>query len=377
VLHVDAGRGWRGGQAQVYALLRGLGGMGVRQALAAPPRSALARKAGPAGIAVFEIPMRGEWDPLAPRRIAREARRLGARLLHAHDSRAHGLCWRALRRLPEARLVVTRRVDFPVGRNWLSRRKYGAARTHYIAISTGVRDALAASGAVGPERVDIVPSGIDPGRFRGGYGRDDLRRDLGLAPGTTVIGQVAALADHKGQRYLVEAAKRVAASRPDARFVIVGEGELRGALERQIAAGGLTGTVILAGFREDVEKFLAGFDLFVLSSHMEGLGTSILDAMWLGVPVVATRVGGVPDVIEDGVNGLLVPPRDPEALAAATLRLLADAGLRRRLGGEGRRTVETRFTAARMVEGTAAVYRGLERAAGGAPSARSPAGGGA
>jgi glycosyltransferase involved in cell wall biosynthesis len=362
VLHVDAGRGWRGGQAQVFELLRGLRGMGVRQALATPPRSALGRKAGSAGIAVLEIPMRGEWDLLAPRRIAREARRIGARLLHAHDSRAHGLCWRALPSLPEARLVVTRRVDFPVGGNWLSRRKYGAARTHYIAISTGVRDALTARGAVRPDRVDIVPSGIDPRRFRDGCRRDGLKRELGLAPGAVVIGQIAALADHKGQRYLIDAAKLVAAAHPESRFVIVGEGELRGALERQIAATGLTGTVHLAGFREDIETFLAGFDLFVLSSHMEGLGTSLLDAMWFGIPIVATRVGGVPDVIEDGVNGLLVAPRDPAALAQATLRLLADAGLRRRLGEEGRRTVEERFTAARMVEGTAAVYRGLERA---------------
>jgi len=356
VLHVDSGKEWRGGQAQALELLRGLRGLGVAQRLACPPGSPLEARARSEGFEIAPIPMSGEWDLLAPRRIAYAAREMGATLLHAHDSRAHGLCWRALGRLFRARLVVTRRVDFAIGGNWLSRRKYGDRRTHYIAISNGVREVLI-QGGVAPERVEVVPSGINLSRFTGRYSRADLLAEFGLPPETFVIGNIAALTDHKGQCYLIDAAPLVLRECPRARFFIVGEGELRGALERRIAGKALQGNVFLTGYRQDVEKFLAGFDLFVLPSHLEGLCTSLLDAQSFGVAAVATRVGGAPDVVEDGRNGLLVEARDPAALAEAILRLWRDEPLRRRFGEEGRRIVQERFTAEAMVAGTAAVYR--------------------
>ncbi|MCX7014852.1 MAG: glycosyltransferase family 4 protein [Candidatus Sumerlaeota bacterium] len=358
VLHVDSGKEWRGGQAQALELLRGLRGMGVVQRLACPPGSPLEERAGGEGFEIAPIPMRGEWDLFAPRRIARAARAMGALLLHAHDSRAHGLCWRSLGHLRGARLVVTRRVDFAIGGNYLSRRKYRNPRTHYIAISSGVREVLV-RGGVAPERVDVVPSGINVSRFTGKYSRADLLAEFGLPAETFVVGNIAALTDHKGQCFLIDAAPLVLRECPRARFFIVGEGELRGALERQIAGRALQGNVFLTGYRQDVEKFLAGFDLFVLSSRLEGLCTSLLDAQYFGVAAVATRVGGAPDVVEDGRNGLLVEPRDPAALAEAILRLWRDEPLRRRFGAEGRRVVAERFTAQFMVEGTAAVYRRL------------------
>jgi L-malate glycosyltransferase len=143
---------------------------------------------------------------------------------------------------------------------------------------------------------------------------------------------------------------------PDARVVILGEGELRAALEHQVKQLHLEKHVLLPGFREDVLALLKGFDIFVMSSETEGLGTSILDAMACGKPVVATRTGGIPEVVEDGVTGLLVEPRDPKSLAQAITTLLQDGGRRAAMGAAGLARVRERFTVDRMVAATIAVY---------------------
>ncbi|MGH8265437.1 MAG: glycosyltransferase, partial [Steroidobacteraceae bacterium] len=139
-------------------------------------------------------------------------------------------------------------------------------------------------------------------------------------------------------------------------FVILGEGELREPLERQVRDYHLEKHVLLPGFRTDVLGCIKGFDLFAMSSVTEGLGTSLLDAMACARPIVATRAGGIPEIVEEGVNGRLVPPRDHTAMAKAIVELLRDGGERRRMGEAGLARVRTRFTVERMVRQTADVY---------------------
>src|SRR4029077_10308054 len=171
-----------------------------------------------------------------------------------------------------------------------------------------------------------------------------------------VVGNVAALVPHKGQRYLVDAAHLVVQHVPDARFIILGEGELREHLEKQVHEHHLEKHVLLPGFRTDVLGCIKGFDLFVLSSVTEGLGTSLLDAMACSRAIAATHAGGIPEVVVDGENGLLVPPRDHAAMATAIVRLLNDPPLRRQMGEAGLSRVRSRFTVERMVAETADVY---------------------
>jgi glycosyltransferase involved in cell wall biosynthesis len=194
------------------------------------------------------------------------------------------------------------------------------------------------------ERVDAAPPG-------------NLHEELWLPRHAPIVGNVAALVPHKGQRHLIDAAAIVVRQIPDARFVIAGEGELRHALERQIRDRHLEKHVILLGFRPDVLSLHKVFDVFVMSSVTEGLGTSLLDAMACGKPVVATEAGGIPEVVEDGLTGLLVPVRDPEAMAAAIIRLLHDAGLRRQMGEAAILSVRERFSVERMVLDTLRVYQ--------------------
>jgi glycosyltransferase involved in cell wall biosynthesis len=253
-------------------------------------------------------------------------------------------------------LLASRRVDFHLKGSSLSRWKYRQVDC-FICASEAIRQILVADG-VPEDRTVTVHEGIDLERVEAAPAAK-LHEELWLPHHAPLVGNVAALVPHKGQRHLVEAAALVVRQVPDARFVIAGEGELRQALERQIREHHLEKHVLLAGFRPDVLSVHKAFDLFVMSSVTEGLGTSLLDAMACAKPVVATTAGGIPEVVADGETGLLVPPRDQHALAEAIVRLLNDAALRQRLGGAGLARVRERFSAERMVRETLGVYARL------------------
>jgi glycosyltransferase involved in cell wall biosynthesis len=185
----------------------------------------------------------------------------------------------------------------------------------------------------------------------------DAHATFWLPRGAPIVGNVAALAGHKGQRYLIAAAALTVRDVPDARFLILGEGELRSALERQVHELGLDRHVLLPGFRADAIGLQKSFDIFAMSSVTEGLGSAMLDAMACRTPVVATRAGGIPEAIIDDRHGLLVPPQDPPALAKAIVRLLRDRDLRERLAAAGRRRIEEEFSVDRMVQRTVEAYQ--------------------
>ena len=198
--------------------------------------------------------------------------------------------------------------------------------------------------ADGREPSHVIELGIDLERFASGKRLFD--------PDGPLVGNVARLAEQKGQRTLLEAAAEL----PGVKFAIVGEGELRGELERRTDELGLHDRVLFTGARDDVPDLLATFDVFAFPSLFEGLCLAVIEAQAAGVPVVATPVGGIRETVVDGETGLLVPPQDPQALAAAIRRLLDDRELAGRLAAEARRRVHERFSVQRMVEETLALY---------------------
>ena len=202
--------------------------------------------------------------------------------------------------------------------------------------------------------------GIDVDRIDG-TPAVNVHEALWLPHHAPLVGNVAALVPHKGQRYLIEAAHLVVQKIPDARFVILGEGELREHLEHLVREHHLEKHVLLPGFRTDVIGCIKGFDLFVMSSVTEGLGTSLLDAMACRKAIVGTRAGGIPEVVDEGRTGLLVEPRDPRQLADAIIRLIQDEAMRKRMADAGYARVRERFTVERMVADTAAVYARLAK----------------
>ena len=355
ILMVDSERRWRGGQGQVFLLMRGLVDAGVSVALAAPPDGVLHARA--AELDVERLPWRAGAGPVAIARLRHAIARGGFDIVHSHASRAHGAVAMArvgVRGGP--RHVVSRRVDFEVGRGWVGAWKYRRGADAYIAISRGVRDVLI-RGGVDAARIDVVPSGIDLEKLKGVRDPGYLREEFGLRAGERVLGNVAALAPHKAQAVLLRAVAMLPGSE-NVRTFVVGEGSLRSDLERLARELGIEERVVFTGFRSDALEFIRLCDVFVMSSHLEGLGTSIMDAQALGAPVVATRTGGIPELVEDGVTGLLVPPDSPSLLAAAIARMLGDATLRERCAREAK-ALSAGYDYRQTVYKTLDVYRRL------------------
>lgn len=364
VLHVNTARSWRGGEQQVALLMGELPAV-VEQRL-------LCVEGGPLHGAVpgaVGYRRRGSPDPGLAWRIAREARSLGAQLVHCHDPHAHNaalLAWGAFGL--RAPLVVARRVDFPIRGRLSARLKYRhPAVARIVCVSGAVEEVLAAQ--IGRERLVTVRSGIDLGRFEPGPdGR--LRRELGVGDDVALVGAVAALVDHKDPGTWLRTAGcvggRVAGTAGDQRvhFVWIGEGPLRAEVEGLAAESGLAVTFL--GFRDDVDRLLPELDVFLFTPREEGLGTSLLDAMAAGVPVVATRAGGVPEIVDEA-TGWLADVGDDVGLAAAVQAALEDEGRRRAVAA---RAKVRGFSAAAMAEGTLAVYRDI---LGAGPDARTAA----
>ncbi len=189
--------------------------------------------------------------------------------------------------------------------------------------------------------------------------REKKRRELSIPPSAKVVGMVARLEAAKGHVYLLEAAREVLRVEPDALFVLVGRGHLREELEAVAARLGIGDHVVFTGFREDMLEIMATFDIFTLPSLWEGLGIVLLEAMAFRLPIVASRVGGITDVVVEGETGLLVPPRDPAALAAALVELLRDGEKRKAMGEKGYRRVAEEFRDETMNEEMLALYEKL------------------
>lgn len=230
-------------------------------------------------------------------------------------------------------------------------RKAASLTQRIICVSDAVRQNLTFHG-VPVDRLRVCHAGVDRSSLESKRERASLRTALGIAPDEFLVGAVSRLVPLKGLKHFVEAATIVARDLPEARFLVVGDGPERAALEAAARAAGVDQRMVFLGYRQHVGDVLDALDLFVSPSLAEGLGLSIVEAMLLNVPVVASNVGGIPEVLDHGNAGVLVPPGDSSGLAAAIRALLKDPGERRRLAAEGRERARSRFTLERMVDGT-------------------------
>jgi glycosyltransferase involved in cell wall biosynthesis len=346
IVHVASGREWRGGQRQVWLLARELARLGVNQVVVTRQGSELARRLQLSSVRVRSVRWDVGLDPRVLPGILGELRRSNG-VLHAHDGHALTLAGIAAG-LSGAPLVATRRVTFPL------RSKYFWIRAQrVIAISGAVRTSLLNDG-LAPERVVVIPSAVDAEGLQSQRG-PDIRARFGLPADGSMAVSLGSLTPEKDPFALVEAAAQLVRDLPGLHWILVGEGPLRAMLEARIAEHGLHDRVHLVGKLDDPHLALAGADVFVLSSVAEGLGSSVLAAMAMGVPVVATRVGGVPEVLGSDA-GLLVPAENPTSLAAAVRRVLTGPGQAAELVHSARRRLQ-RFTPDAMATQVAEVYR--------------------
>jgi L-malate glycosyltransferase len=360
ILHLNTERTWRGGEAQTLFLADGLRRRGHDVLVVAPPASPLARRAAESGLPVEPLDARGEWDMGAARRLAAILRSGRCGLLHYHTAHAIGIGTLASLMAGRRPAVASRRVSFPLRGGPLGRLKYRFRVDRVIAVSEAIRRDLIARG-LDADRVVTVHSGIDVTRFARGD-RSRFRASLattGWPADAPLVGTAGHLAAHKGIDHFLAAAALVAREDARVRFIIAGTGKEAADLRSRAATLGLQDRVLFAGFRDDMPDVLAGLDLFVLASHSgEGSPAVLKEAMAAGVPVAATALDGVGEIIEDARHGLLIPPGDAPALARAIRTLLEDVSLRARLVAEARRRAGE-FSIDHMVERTEAVYRTL------------------
>lgn len=359
LFQVDAGREWRGGQRQVLLLARELNKRGYPTTLVVQPGSPLQEKAEAAGLRVFPVEIKSDAHLWASWKIGRAMRRNSCVLAHFHDGHSAGVGGRAARKADVPIRIISRRVEFPLKTNAFSRKKYAEADA-LIAISESVRDVLL-KGGIPAERIEVIPSGIDFTPFAETKQTDFLRREFGFAEDDFLVGIVAHLEDSKGHRTLIEAAKFLKSRSPKIKIIIIGGGSLEIELAEQARGLGVKDLVFFLGFRNDVPRLLASLDAFVMTSNTEGLGTSIMDAMASRLPVVATCVGGIPEVVTDRETGILIPPRRPEDLAEAIFKLYSDRALARRLGKRGFEVVHEKFSAESMASRIVDLYEKIAK----------------
>lgn len=354
VLHVDPERGWGGGETQVLGLTRYLHGAGQRSVVAVAPHGALRRQLSQAALPHCELRVRNDFDARAGLRLRRLVRTGGYELVHFHTARAHALSpW--LHGLGVKR-VVTRRMDYPLKRGGWQRFLYRTSVDAVVAISHRVESALIAGG-VPPARIRHIPSGIDTARFvPDPQTRERIRRRYGLDKGQVLIVSIGALVERKAQASLIEAAAQLHHQGLRLSYIVCGDGPQRPVLEAQTRAAGLGSQVYFPGFCSDVPAYLAAADVFVHVPLWEGLGVAVIEALAAGRPVIASRVGGISELIEDRHTGLLVPPQAPSALAAAVTQLVHNPSLAGHLGRVGQRRAQTHFDVRAMARANAVLY---------------------
>lgn len=367
-----------GTRRHIVELTIGLAGRGVDVTLFASAvrdptfRQDLAR-CGAAGVRVREIPMRREIAPFADVRhaaiLVREFARGDFDVVHTHSSKAGALGRFAARVAARSAAIVhtphtfafnfaeqfsarTRRIFLAV------ERALGRVTDRLVHVSRSEREEGIALGIVPPERAIVIENGIDATVYEG---RDPkrVRREFGIDDDTPLIGAVGLLNEAKGHAHLIEAVAELRGRGNRVRCLIVGEGALRADLERKIRDFGLDDAVILAGYRRDIPDVLAALDVFAMPSLWEGMPYGVLEAMASSKPVIASDVNGCRDLVSNGETGLLVPPRDPRALASALEQVLSDRDLAARLAIAGRALVRREYSLDAMIDRYVELFQSL------------------
>ena len=351
VLELDTERGWRGGERQLLWHAQVLARLGHRALIAARPNEPLAHRANALGIPVFPVSPTMELDPRAAWALRRVIQREQVDIVHSHT--AHGVALGAMGCLgTKAKLVITRHSDFRPRANLGTRWKYSRVDA-LIAISSASRKAMIASG-LSPDSITIVRGGSDQSNAITPASASTLA-SLGAVPGSPVVVQVSQLVQHKDPLTFVAAIDAARARVPLLRAILVGDGPLRASVERAVAEKGLGEHLRVAGYRTDADSLLAAADVVTLSSEEDALPSVLFDALFCGKPICATRAGGVPEIIEDKVSGLLSPVADGPALGESIGRVLNNPVLAQTLSA-GARARASEFSIEHSVGRTIAVY---------------------
>lgn len=355
VLHIDDAHGWRGGQQQAFYLIAEMHRQGFTTAIICQPNSSMAEKCREASIPFHCIRMHNELDIFAAIKIARHCKTHGYSIIHAHSAHALSLGIFAKLLHRQLKLIASRRVDFSVRKSAFSVRKYSNRFVDkIICISEKIKKVLLEDG-LPEEKLIKIYSGVELNKYRRVKSDTNFRGRWNIPENHFLVGTVAALVGHKDYPTLLNAAKYVIEENNKVTFLAVGSGKDEAKIRQLAEELNLEKRFIFTGYQAEVGNFLCEFDLFVAASRKEGLGTSVLDALALGIPIVGTQAGGIPESVQDGVNGLLVPKQNSKALAEAILTLAEQPELRSKFAENAPHSVE-KFSIKNTVEQTLQLY---------------------
>jgi glycosyltransferase involved in cell wall biosynthesis len=361
VLHTEASCGWGGQELRVLAEVRGMSARGHDVWIAAPFESRIYQEALGCGMQVAALPLRRKSVAglLALRAFLKKHQFDVVNTHSSTDAWLTALASLAWRDAPP--MVRTRHISAPIPRNALSSWIYRRAAAQVVTTGEALRQQVVTLAGVDPQRARSVPTGVDLSQFAPGD-RASAREALGLPAEAFIVAIVATLRSWKGHQFLVDAIARI----EDARLLIVGDGPGRENLEQQVAGLDLSERVRFAGQQADVVPWMRAADVACLPSFAnEGVPQALMQAMACGLPIVTTHVGAIAEIVEDGVEGLIVAPRDVESLVEALERLRRDPVLRQQLGQAGLARARQRFSMDSMLDGMEAVYeRALQGHAG-------------
>ncbi len=340
ITHLNFAKGFRGGERQTQLLIEQLAQNGIAQKLLVRKGSQLSGRCRDiANLEIIEI---------AKPYILHLKHIKNTTLLHAHETKAAQFAYFA-NRLTGIPYIITRRVDNAIKNNFLNKKIYSNA-TVVVALSKAIKEEIL---KVAPKAViEVIPSAYTDAAVDKAKTAQIKKR----FEGKYLIGNVGALDDrHKGQSHLIEAAKELEKSHPDIHFLFVGSGQDEAKLK---AAAQSLSNVTFEGFVNNVNDYISSFDLFVFPSNNEGLGSILLDVMQLNVPIIASNVGGIPDIITNNINGILTPPSDPKSLKKNILRLYSDKTKSAKLASTAKESIEN-FSPQSMQNAYLSLYKAM------------------
>ncbi len=357
ILHTESAKRWGGQERRTFAEAREFKKRGYRVILAVQPESALGKHAKEIGIEVREIGMGNRDIAKAFFRLLSLIRRERVDIVNTHSSKDSWIASFAARLAHQPILLRTRHVTIPISNHPLN---IVYKMPHkIITVSNYLRNTMIQKNRIKPKKIVSIPTAVDLAKFDFNISGKRVREELVINPEVPLVGMIGVIRMEKGHRYFIEAAQRILKIKPEAKFLIIGPEPKGETVIQKVRELKLEKKILVLGLRSDTPQILAALDIFVMPSLREALGTALLEALAMKKAVVATWVGGIPEVIIHNQTGLLVPPADGKALARAILELLENREKAKRLGENGRRLVEEKFSQKSMIEKIEDLYREL------------------
>lgn len=357
IVHTEASEGWGGQEIRVMVELREMAKRGHRTIIIAPPESNIFRRGLDFQIETWPLSMRRSDFFHNLKWLSSFFRSEKIDVVNTHSSRDSWLAGFAARKAKVPLIIKTRHISARVSRGWLTRLVYQHLHDYIITTSDGIAEDMVQFNGFNPDRISAIPTGVDLKRFSLASSKSDLRAELGLPEDARLVGMVSVLRSWKGHPDFLRAAKEVKKRMPNTYFLIVGEGPRRDPIEEDLLEMGLEDFIFLIGHRDEIPQILQDLDVFVLPSYAnEGVPQALLQALAMERPVVATAVGGIPEVIKSEEHGILSEPQNPKALAASIMEMLESPARAIKMAQAGRQRIIEHYSLQNMVDRLEAIY---------------------